>query len=362
MTALNGFNWNAVAAVAAAIAVLSGCGGGSSTDSGTTTTSSTVSSALVGLAIDATGQVLTVADAGASVVRSVSIATGASGTAAGSAFSNGSTDGNGSAARFNSPYGVARIGADAFVIDTANNTIRKLTASGVVTTVAGTALAVGSADSTGAAAGFSSPKGIATDGVFLYVADTGNQTIRRVTVDGVVTTVAGAAGIAGSVNGIPGSAARFNNPFNLAADNGALYVTDTLNNSVRKIVLATGAVTTLAGSNASTSGSADGVAGSAALFNAPAGIATYAGAAYVVDSGNATLRKVDLVTGATTTLAGQAGVTGLIDGTGNAARFNKPYGVVSDGAGALYVVDGGNARIRKVVVATGAVTTLSASF
>ena len=344
-----------------ALLVACGGGGGSGTDT-VSTPVTTFSPAIVGLAFDPITQVLTVADVGGSVIRSVSVSTGATGIAAGSLYLTGSTDATASGARFNAPYGVARIGTDTYVADGSNNTIRKMSSAGVVTTLAGAPLAVGSADGTGVAAGFYGPRGITTDGTDLYVADTGNQTVRKVTQGGVVTTVAGAVGLAGSANGIPGSAARFNNPFNLAVDQGFIYVTDTLNNSLRKIVLATGAVSTVAGSNTSAAGSANGASGSASSFNSPAGIAVVGGFGYVIDSGNALVRKVDLLTGATTTLAGQVGVTGLTDGMGAAAQFNKPYGVVSDGAGSLYVADGGNLKIRKIVLATGAVTTLSTTF
>lgn len=159
----------------------------------------------------------------------------------------GSQDGTGSAARFYSPQDVAVDAAgNAFVVDEGNHTIRKITPAGVVTTFAGISGEPGSVDATGTAAKFDSPQGIAIDsGGNLFVADTGNHTIRKITPAGVVTTLAGLAGVTGNTDGI-GSAARFNRPRKLALDTpGNLYVTEAGNNDVRKITAA-GAVSTFA--------------------------------------------------------------------------------------------------------------------
>jgi hypothetical protein len=336
--------------------LLTGCSSNGNSD----VTPPANSSTIIGLAFDGVSK-LYVADADGHVIRTADVTTGAVTVLAGAAFSAGSTDGTGAAARFNFPFGVARIGTDYFVTDTGNHTIRKVTSAGVVTTIAGTALTSGVTDGTGAAARFYYPKGITTDGTDLYVTDSRNHTIRKVTTAGVVTTVAGYAGTPGLPDGA-GYTARFNNPYSIAFDSGNLYVADAWNNSLRKIVIAGGyVVTTLAGSTTGVAGSADGTAG-AASFYAPAGVAVYSGFAYVADNGNATIRKVDLSNGATTTLAGTAGMAGATDGTGSAARFYWPNGIVSDGSGNLYVADSGNKKIRKIVTATGAVSSLSASF
>ena len=142
--------------------------------------------------------------------------------------SSGSADGPGATASFNWPYGVAVDGAgNVFVADTVNNTIRKITSAGVVTTLAGTAGSSGSADGTGATARFSYPSGVAVDGAGnVFVADSANSTIRKITPSGVVTTLAGTAGSYGSADGT-GAAARFADPCGVAVDGaGNVFVAD----------------------------------------------------------------------------------------------------------------------------------------
>jgi hypothetical protein len=140
--------------------------------------------------------------AGNSTIRKIS-PTGTVTTVAGTAGVYGSADGTGGGAQFFDPFGVAVDGSgNLYVADTFNNTVRKISASGVVATLAGTPGISGSADGSGAAGRFSNPYGIAVDGAGnLYVADTGNHTVRKITPGGVVTTFAGAAGIAGSADG-----------------------------------------------------------------------------------------------------------------------------------------------------------------
>ena len=318
------------------------------------------------VACDASGATVYVADSWNNVLRAINTATQAVSTVAGAA-SAGTADGVGSAARFHTDSGVAAdaSGAVVFVADTANNTIRRFdAATRAVTTVAGVAAESGAADGTGSAARFNWPSGIAVDGAgtTAYVADWGNSTIRRIQLaSGVVTTLAGAPGQAGYADGT-GSAARFAAPEKVAvnAAGTTVFVADSGNNVIRTIDVATGAVTTLAGS-ATAAGSDDGV-GSAARFDYPAAIAASAGGtlAFVADMNNHTIRRIDVSTGAVTTLAGQAGVAGTADGVGTAARFDWPYGVVADPAGAtLFVADYNNHTIRRIDVATAAVTTVA---
>ena len=310
-----------------------------------------------GLTRSSTG-VLYVTDPSDNVVRKIT-ATGVVSTLAGSAGSSGSADGTGSAARFSSPYGASTDSSgNVYVSDYGNSTIRKVTSTGVVTTLAGEPSHDGSVDGTGTAARFAYPNSVAVDASGnVFVADTDNHTIRMITSAGVATTLAGSPGQNGSADGT-GSAARFDTPTSVAVDAGGnVYVADSNNATVRKVTLA-GVVTTMAGSPGS-SGTADGT-GSAARFSNPYGVAVDAsGTVYVADQGNNTLRKVTAA-GVVTTLAGSAGLSGSADGTGAAARFSTPSGVAVDGGGSVYVADSGNSTLRKVTPA-GVVTTLAGS-
>lgn len=172
----------------------------------------------------------------------------------------GSTDGTGVSARFRSLQGVA-FGRDGniYVADTGNHTIRKITPAGEVTTLAGTPLAAGWIDGMGDTARFESPAAIVVDPFgMIYVADAGNSTIRKITPSGAVTTFSGAANIQGSTDG-PSDVARFDTPRALAIDpSGNLYVADSGNHTIRKIT-PDGIVSTVAGL-AGVSGSTDGLA------------------------------------------------------------------------------------------------------
>ena len=140
-------------------------------------------------------------------------------TLAGVAQYQGSSDGAGSAARFSVTQGVTvDASGNIYVVDSRNCTVRKVTPAGAVTTIAGTAGVLGSADGTGPGAAFRYPMGIAIDSAGnLYVSDTGNYTIRKITPAGIVTTLAGTAGALGSADGT-GSSARFEDPWSLAVD------------------------------------------------------------------------------------------------------------------------------------------------
>jgi hypothetical protein len=238
-----------------------------------------------------------------------------------------------------------------FVADTFNSTIRKVTSAGVVTTLAGTAGSTGSTDGTGSAARFKRPLDITVDTAGnVFVVDTENHTIRKITSAGVVTTIAGTAGSNGSADGT-GSAARFNFPSGISSDTaGNIFVADQVSNTIRKVTSA-GVVTTIAGS-AGLSGSTDGT-GSAARFNFPWDIAVdTAGDLFVSDQGNNTIRKVTSA-GVVTTLAGSAGNSGSADGVSSLARFDSPSGIAVDTAGNIYVADRANHTIRS---STGIVT------
>jgi hypothetical protein len=278
-------------------------------------------------------------------------------TLAGTAGQIGSIDATGSEARFKEPCHITTDGKNIYVADIYNHTIRKIViASGVVTTLAGTADQSGSTDATGAAARFYSPEGITTDGTYLYVADRDNHTIRKIVIKtGEVTTLAGTAGQSGSTDDT-GAAARFYRPSGITMDRKNLYVADTSNDTIRKIVIATGEVTTLAGT-AGLSGSTD-AAGATARFYHPEGVTTDGINLYVADSWNDTIRKIVIATGEVATLAGVAGEPGSSDTpTAPPAKFYNPIGITTDGTN-LYVTDS-NDTIRKLVIATGEVTTLA---
>jgi len=268
---------------------------------------------------------------------------------------HGSANGTGTAASFYQPQGIAvDSSGNVYVGDSFNHLVRKITPSGVVTTLAGSGVQ-GSANGTGTAASFKYPGGIAVDSSgTLFVADTNNHQIRKITPAGVVTTLAG-SGLQGSANGT-GIAASFYQPTYLALDpSGNLYVSDTSNHLIRKVTPA-GVVTTVAGSGVQ--GSANGT-GTSASFYQPKGIAVdFLGNVYVADSSNHLIRKI-APGGVVTTLAGSSSY-GSANGVGTAASFYFPQDLAVDFSGNVYVADGSNRMIRKIT-STGVVTTLTAS-
>ncbi len=263
----------------------------------------------------------------------------------------GSTDGPSDSATFRNPIDVVVSKAgDVYVADQLSQKIRKISPDGTVSTFAGSSQ--GYLDGVGTGARLNYPTGLAIDrnGV-LYVADAFNSRIRKITPDGTVTTLAGGGSGSGIVNGV-GSAARFNRPAGLTVDNsGTVYVGDSENHAIRKIT-PDGTVTTLAGSGSP--GFVDGV-GSAARFTNPRGIAVgKSGELYVVDKGNNVIRKV-LQDGTVTTFAG-SGQAGMADGIGTAAQFNQPQYITTDRWGMLFVSDTNNGAIRQVNPDTAEVT------
>lgn len=303
-----------------------------------------------GVAIDSAKNVY-VADTLNNTVRKITPARVVS-TLAGTAGQFGTADGAGSAARFNFPVGIAVDGSgNVFVADTKNFTIRKITPAGVVSTFAGSPFLVGSTDGAGSAARFFLPFGLAVDGAGnVYVADSGNHLIRKISAEGVVSTLAGGAGQTGFANGA-GTAARFASPMGIAVDGGGnVYVADSGNHAIRKITSA-GVVTTVGGSSGS-SGSNDGAVASA-KFNQPRGVAVdAAGNLFVADYGNSTIRLIT-TGGIVSTLAGSAGIVGEVNSVGAAARFYEPIGIAADGA-TIYVADTSNNLIRRAQPASTA--------
>lgn len=263
----------------------------------------------------------------------------------------GDANGTGTSAMFNSPGGIAMdASGNIYVADRGNHRIRKISPAGVVSTLAGSGTA-GFADGAGVAAQFNDPSGVAVDAAGnVYVSDTRNFRVRKITPTGQVSTFAG-TGTYGYANGTA-TAATFTYLLGIAIDNsGNLYVTDQDMHSIRKIT-AGGVVSTLAGSGAK--GFKDGT-GTAAQFAFPTGLAADAsGNVYVADRDNHRIRKITAA-GVVTTLAGN-GTADFADGTQANARFNMPVGVAVDANGNVLVADRNNFRIRKVTPA-GVVST-----
>jgi RHS repeat-associated protein len=253
------------------------------------------------------------------------------------------------------PLGIAvDASGNIYVAESNKNIISKILPNGVVTLLAGSGSA-GLLDGTSQSAKFNHPAGLTIDGSGnIYVADQSNHAIRKITPAGNVSTLAG-NGIIGSTNGI-GSAARFNNPTGVALDaSGNVFVADYANNMIRKIT-AGDVVATVAGST--TTGNFD-ATGVAALFQRPYGLVLDgAGNIYVADRGNHKIRKINTA-GQVTTLAG-SGTAGNINGAGSVAAFNLPVGVAIDANGNLYVADQNNSDIRKITPA-GLVSTYAGS-
>ncbi len=307
-----------------------------------------------GVAADRQGNIY-VTDSGNNTIRKITPG-GTVTTIAGQIRVKGSADGPGTNASFNLPTGIAvDTNGNLYVADEFNDTIRKIAPVGtnwVVSTLAGQVGVANLADGLGTNALFSTPAAIAVDVAGnVYVADTANDVIRQVNSFGFVSTIAGQPHHPGSANGT-NNGAQFYMPFGITVDAATnLYVTDGINETVRKIVpVDVGwAVSTIAG-QVLVSGSADGV-GTNAQFSGPAGIAISGGSTlYVADDNNNTIRKLTL-TGTNwtvSTLVGLVGVYGDADGANNNARFHSPIGATVDGAGNIYVADANNNEIRKI--------------
>ncbi|MES2658824.1 MAG: choice-of-anchor Q domain-containing protein [Verrucomicrobiota bacterium] len=281
----------------------------------------------------------------------------------------GLADDHRTSAKFGYPSAVARdeLG-NVFIADSGNHRIRMIDSSGNLTTIAGSGEFSGLANGPGPNAAFSFPSAVAVgpDGN-VYVADTFNHRIcklvRPAVVGGVwtVSTLAGpnSPGNAGFLNQ-PGTAARFNYPYGIALDAaGNVYVADSMNHRIRKVT-PTGGVSTYAGS--ATSGLVDSSTPSTAKFDTPQAVCVVGTTVYVADTGNNCIRKITSsgsLADAVSTFAGSStGLPGDSDGTGTAAAFDSPSGIATDGAGALYVADEQNSLIRKITSA-GEVTTVA---
>jgi hypothetical protein len=304
--------------------------------------------------VDAAGNVY-VADQGNNVIRKIT-PSGIVTTIAGRVGSSASIDGTNNSAQFASPIGIAAGSNTNLYVTDSDNTIRMMMPIGtnwIVTTIAGQTNNYGSADGLGTNALFWGPAGVTMDtNGNLYIADSFNKTIRKLIPDGTnwqVSTLAGLAGAQGSTDGT-NSDARFGSPLGVATDtNGDVFVADVNNNNIRKItpVGTNGVVTTFAGTGP---GSTDGPGANARFWITAAVTVDASNNVFVADFFNNTIRKI-ATNGLVSTLAGLAGSTGSSDGTNSDARFNGPEDVAVDRGGNVYIADIFNNCIRKITPA-----------
>jgi hypothetical protein len=289
-----------------------------------------------------------VTDQADSTVRMISLATGAVVTIGGKSGQFGSVDGIGSESRFGQPAGIWADGRNVYVSDAYFDNIRRINlATGEVTTLAGSSDSPSDVyDGIGAMARFRTPQGIWGDGANLYVCDSLNFTIRKVVIaTGEVTTVAGMPRTRGTEDGF-GAFGRFFAPVDVWGANGSLYVAD--GSAIRKVAIATGEVTTLAGA-AAVSGYADGQAADA-RFSFISGISGDGTDLLIADAGNEVIRKISMKDGNVTTMAGAVSEQGTENGRGNTARFNSPTDVSGDGQ-SVFIADRLNSTVRRAVTA-----------
>ena len=258
--------------------------------------------------------------------------------------------------RLDFPAGLASDGHTLYTANSRNNTIVGIDlASHSIAPLVGTTFKDGSNDGVGDAARFNSPDGMVIVGQDLYLCDTNNSDIRKINIPSrTVSTYAGTANISGTDDG-KGQAAHFNLPTQIATDGTSLYVADSGNNTIRRITIADASVKTIGG-QAGTQGKEDGPA-SKSQFNGPRGVATDGKKVYVADTGNDMIRQIDLSSGETSALAG-TGDEGSTDGEADKAQFNNPGAICTDGS-FLYVLDADNHAIRKINLATKQVSTLT---
>jgi len=314
--------------------------------------------------VDAAGNIY-IAEYSNDRIRKVTAATGIITTVAGNGSGGYNGDNiAATSAQLSNPYGVAVDGAgNLYIVDNGNDRIRKVTAAtGIITTVAGNGT-FGYAGDNGAAtsAKLNTPQGVAVDGAGnVYIADAFNERIRMVTATtGIITTVAGTgtAGYVPAQDGGAATSAELGQPVGVTVDGaGNLYIADTYNHRIRKVTAATGIITTVAGNGtAGYVAAQDGGAATSAELHNPAQVAVDgAGNLYIADQSNSRIRKVAAATGIITTVAGNgtAGYVAAQDGgAATSAELNYPGGVAVDGAGNLYIEDIFNQRIRMVTAA-----------
>jgi len=286
-----------------------------------------------------------IGDFGNNLVRSVTLSTNTVNTFAGT-VTPGFLNGPAASAKFRGTANlVFDVSGNLFVADEENHMIREITTAGNVITVAGTGTA-GYKDGAAASAQFNGPEGMVFDASGnLYVADGHNNVIRKINIASATVSTYAGTGAVGFTNGVIASA-TFNSPYGMATDaSGNIYVTDVVNNAIRKITVSTGTVSTFAGTGAK--GLANGPAASATFYYPLGCFFDSGGNMYVSDTYNNVIRRISS-TGNVTTFAG-TGVAGSADGPASTASFDFPIGITVSGNG-IYVTDTHNNEIRKITI------------
>lgn len=312
-----------------------------------------------GVAVDSSGNIY-IADTSNHRIRKIDTSGNISTIAGTGTGTFGGDNAAATAARVNSPQGVAvDTAGNVYIADTSNNRVRKIDTSGTISTVAGNGTGGYLADNVSATSTrINAPRGVAVDSLGnIYIADTSNNRIRKVA-SGTITTFAGTGTASFSGDGGAATSATIRAPQALTLDSaGNLYIADTTNHRIRK-VNTSGTITTIGGSG-SAGYSGDGGAATSAKVSSPAGIAVdSSGNVYVGDTGNLRLRKID-TSGNISTAAGTGSATyGGDGGLATNAQFTNPQQIVFDGAGNIYVSDSGTHRVRKIDT-SGVVTTIA---